>query len=204
MSRVIKATVFLLCLLPFLWVLYGTVAGELGPDPAETLMHITGEWSLRLLAATLLVSPLRHWTGRPGVMKYRRMLGLYAFFYATVHFGVFLQFYIGWTGAALAEELTERPFVSAGFAAWLIMLPMAITSTRAMRRRLGSTWITLHKQVYAAAVIACLHLLWQARSDIGEALVYIAVFALLLGWRVRRSWTRTDSASESTPGTAGN
>jgi len=179
--------VFLLCLLPFLWAVYGTLAGKLGPDPAEALMHLTGEWALRLLVLTLLASPLRSWTGWSRVMSFRRMLGLYAFFYACVHFAIFLQFYLGWTGAALAEELTERPYILAGFAAWLILLPLALTSTRRLRRRLGTLWGRLHKLVYAAAVIACLHLLWQARSDIGEALAYILVFALLLAWRVRRA-----------------
>jgi sulfoxide reductase heme-binding subunit YedZ len=197
MERTIRVGVFMACLLPFIWVVYGVVDNRLGPDPAEALMHITGEWSLRLLALTLLVSPLRVWTGKPWVIKLRRMLGLYAFFYACLHFGVFLQFYIGWTGAALAEELAERPYVSAGFAAWLIMLPLALTSTRGIRRRLGSLWTKLHKQVYSVAIIACLHLLWQARSDIGEAVVYILVFSLLLGWRVRRSWSETGKTGAS-------
>jgi len=187
MERVLRTGVFFLCLAPFLWAVYDTFAGKLGPDPAEALMQDTGEWALRLLALTLLISPLRRWTGWSRVMTLRRMLGLYAFFYASVHFVIFLQFYIGWTGSALAEELTERPYISAGFAAWLVLLPLALTSTRRMRRRLGALWVRLHNQVYAAAVIACLHLLWQARSDIGEALAYILVFALLLGWRIRRA-----------------
>jgi len=199
MERILRTGVFLLCLVPFLWALYATFAGRLGPDPAETLMHFTGAWSLRLLALTLLVSPLRVWTGWSRIMKLRRMLGLYAFFYACVHFGVFLQFYIGWTGAALAEEVAERPYVSAGFVAWLLMLPLALTSTRRMRRRLGALWTRLHKQVYAVAVIACLHLLWQARSDIGEALAYIVVFSLLLIWRVRRAVAGGAKAGATAP-----
>ncbi|MDB4476445.1 sulfoxide reductase heme-binding subunit YedZ, partial [bacterium] len=168
MERPVRASVFVLCALPFAWLLYGAVYGGLGPDPGEALMHSTGEWSLRMLAVTLLMSPLRVWTGKPWVIKLRRMLGLYAFFYATIHFTLFLQFYTGWAGAALLQELVERPYVSAGFAAWCIMLPLAITSTRGMRRRLGQRWIKLHRQIYVAAIIACIHLLWQARSDIGE------------------------------------
>jgi len=187
MERPVRATVFVLCALPFAWLFYRAVYGGLGPDPGEALMHATGEWSLRILAMTLVISPLRVWTGKPWVIKLRRMLGLYAFFYGTVHFTLFLQFYTGWTVATLLQELAERPYVSAGFAAWLIMLPLAITSTRSMRRRLGQRWITLHRQVYAAAIIACLHLLWQARSDIGEPLAYLLVFVLLLAWRVRRA-----------------
>lgn len=203
MERVIRGGVFVACLLPFFWIVYGVAGNRLGPDPGEALMHVTGEWALRILALTLLVSPLRVWTGKPWVIKLRRMLGLYTFFYACLHFGVFLQFYIGWTGAALAEELAERPYVSAGFGAWLIMLPLALTSTRGIRRRLGSLWAKLHKQVYSVAIIACLHVLWQARSDIGEAVVYILVFSLLLGWRVRRSLAAGKAGGPS-PGTAGN
>lgn len=187
MERVIRVAVFLLCLIPFGWLVYGAFNGGLGADPAETVMLETGEWALRFLALTLLASPLRAWTGSSIPFKLRRMLGLYSFFYASVHFVAFLQFYIGWTGAALAEELAERPYVLAGFAAWLVMLPLAATSTRAMQRRLRARWVQLHKLVYVAAIAACLHLLWQARSDVGEALVYIAVFAALLAWRVRRA-----------------
>lgn len=177
---------FVLCLLPFVWVLYASVVDRLGPDPAEALMHFTGEWSLRMLALTLLVSPLRTWTGWSVLMKMRRMLGLFAFFYCCIHFVSFLQFYTGWAPAALAEELVERPYITLGFGAWLLMLPLALTSTRAMQRRLGGNWRRLHGLVYPAAVLACLHLLWQARSDVGEALIYLVIFGLLLTWRLRR------------------
>ncbi|MEM9257606.1 MAG: protein-methionine-sulfoxide reductase heme-binding subunit MsrQ [Pseudomonadota bacterium] len=185
MERPLRVTVFVLCLVPFAWLLYAATAGGLGPDPAEAIMHDTGEWSLRLLALTLLISPLRSWTGWP-VLKLRRMLGLYAFFYACVHFLAFLQFFTGWTLPRLLQELAERPYITMGFLAWLLMLPLAITSTRGMQRRLKRNWARLHQLVYPAAVFACLHLFWQARSDIGQALVYIGVFAVLLAWRVHR------------------
>ena len=186
MERVIRGGVFTLALLPFIWVSYAAATGGLGPDPAEALMHVTGEWSLRLLALTLLVSPLRAWTGWSLLLKLRRMLGLYAFFYGCIHLLSFLQFYVGWTPAGLLEELVERPYITMGFMAWLLMLPLAITSTRGMQRRLRRNWLRLHRLVYPAAILACLHLLWQARSDIGEALFYIGIFVVLLGWRLRR------------------
>jgi sulfoxide reductase heme-binding subunit YedZ len=186
MERAIRGGVFILALLPFIWVVYAAATEGLGPDPAEALMHATGEWSLRLLALTLLVSPLRAWTGWSVLFKLRRMLGLYAFFYGCIHLLSFLQFFVGWTPAGLLEELVERPYITMGFAAWLLMLPLAITSTRGMQRRLRRNWQRLHRLVYPAAVLACLHLLWQARSDIGEALLYIGIFALLLGWRLQR------------------
>jgi sulfoxide reductase heme-binding subunit YedZ len=186
MERAIRGGIFTLALLPFIWVVYAAATGGLGPDPAEALMHFTGEWSLRLLALTLLVSPLRAWTGWSLLLKLRRMLGLYAFFYGCIHLLSFLQFFVGWTPAGLLEELVERPYITMGFAAWLLMLPLAITSTRGMQRRLRRNWQRLHRLVYPAAVLGCLHLLWQARSDIGEPLFYIGIFALLLGWRLKR------------------
>ena len=125
MERWTRSVVFVLCALPFLWVLYAAIAGGLGPDPAEALMHVTGEWALRLLALTLLMSPLRAWTGWTVLIKLRRMLGLYTFFYACIHFVTFLQFYIGWTAGRLLEELAERPYITLGFTAWLLMLPLA-------------------------------------------------------------------------------
>lgn len=118
------------------------------------------------------------------------MLGLYAFFYAVVHLLSFLQFFTGWSASAVGEELAERPYITAGFAALLLMVPLAATSTRRLQRRLGRNWRRLHRLVYGSAVLACVHLLWQSRSDIGEALAYILVIAVLLAWRLRRSTTQ--------------
>ncbi len=149
-------------------------------------MLFTGEWTLRLLAVTLLVSSLRAWTGWSQGMRLRRILGLFAFFYGCKHLCAFLQLYIGWDVAALCEELAERPSITLGFSAWLLMLPLAFTSTRYMQRRLRHNWQRMYRRIYPAAVLACLHLLWQVRSDVGEALLYIVVVAVLLGWRVMR------------------
>ena len=186
MERFIRVGVFTLCLLPFAWLVYGAATAGLGPDPAESIMHITGEWALRLLLLTLLASPLRQWFDWPVALKLRRMLGLYVFFYASVHLMSFCHFYIGWTAAALIEELAERPYITVGFAAWLLLLPLAVTSTRGMQRRLHRNWQRLHRLVYVVVVLVCCHILWQARSDIGEPLVYILLFAVLLAWRVKR------------------
>ena len=197
MSRLVKPVVFITCALPFLWLLYGVVAGGLGPDPAEAIMHVTGEWSLRLLALTLLMSVLRKWLGRSWPLRLRRMLGLYTFFYACVHMASFAHFYTGWTGAILLEELAERPYITVGFLAWLLMLPLAVTSTRWMQRKLGRNWLRLHRLVYLAAVMSCVHLVWQVRSDAAEALVYSLIFALLLAWRLK---TRIFSAGALSTG----
>jgi methionine sulfoxide reductase heme-binding subunit len=194
LGRLPRVGVFVLCLLPFLWLVFAAISDQMGPDPTKTAMLFTGKWSLRMLALTLLISPLRAWTGRSQLITLRRMLGLYAFFYACVHFLAFLQLYIGWVPAALAKELAKRPYITLGFSAWLLLLPLAITSTHAMQRRLRRNWQRLHRLVYPAAVLACLHLLWQARSDVGEALIYLAIFATLLLWRVRRRSVRQQRA----------
>ena len=185
MARLAKPVLFIGCALPFLWLLYGAVTAGLGPDPAEAIMHVTGEWSLRLLALTLFMSVLRKWLGRPWPLRLRRMLGLYTFFYACIHLTCFAHFYTGWTGTILLQELAERPYITMGFLAWVLMLPLAVTSTRQMQRRLGRTWVRLHRLVYPAAMLACIHLFWQIRSDATEALVYSLIFALLLAWRVK-------------------
>lgn len=195
MERAIRYGVFCLCIVPFVVLIYWVATDGLGPDPAEALMHITGEWSLRLLLLTLLVSPLRAWTGWSLLLKLRCMLGLYAFFYGCVHFLSFLQFFTGWAPGVLVEELVERPYITLGFAAWALMLPLALTSTRNMQRRLRANWVRLHRLVYPAVLLGCLHLLWQARSDIGEALVYLGVAAILLSWRLRRRHLRQDKAA---------
>lgn len=184
--RLLWWCLFTLGAVPLLWLCYRVVSGNAGPDPAELIMHISGEWGLRMLVLTLLVTPLRQWLGWSALLRYRRMLGLYTFFYACLHLLAFAHFYVGWTGAILVEELVERPYISVGALSLLLMLPLAVTSTRGMQRRLRRNWVRLHRLVYPAAILACLHLLWQARSDIGEALVYSAVLGFLLVWRLRR------------------
>ena len=182
---VLWVTVFVGLLTPFLLLLGRIASQSLGPDPAQALTHSTGEWTLRFLVLVLLARPLAQY-GYPFLFRFRRMLGNFAFLYASLHLLVFAQVYIGWSGEILAEELAERPYVLVGFSAWFLMLPLAITSTNGMRRRLGRNWKLLHRAVYAVAVLGTLHLLWLSRSDIGEAVIYGAVFAILLGWRAKR------------------
>ena len=157
---------------------------SLGPDPAEHLMHVTGEWVMRFLVLVLLATPLVRY-GWPRLARYRRMLGLYVWFYATLHLLVFAQVYIGWSGEQLVEELAERPYVLVGFLAWLILVPLGITSAHAIRKKMGRHWRQLHKLTYAVAVLGWLHLLWLSRSDVGDAVVYGVIFALLLVYRFR-------------------
>jgi sulfoxide reductase heme-binding subunit YedZ len=178
--------VFLACLVPFAALVNGVVSNSLGPDPAEHLMHVTGEWVMRLLVLVLLATPLaRH--GWPRLARYRRMLGLYVWFYATLHLLVFAQVFMGWSGEQLVEELVERPYVLVGFLAWLILVPLGITSAQVIRKKMGNYWRQLHKMTYAVAVLGWIHLLWLSRSDLGDAVIYGALLSLLLVYRAVRS-----------------
>ena len=179
-----RAAFFVLCLVPFLALTNAVITNSLGPDPAEHLMHVTGEWIMRFMVLVLAATPLARW-GWPRLARYRRMLGLYAWFYATLHLLVFAQVYIGWSGEILLEELAERPYVLVGFLAWLIFVPLGITSANSIRRRMGRNWRKLHRITYVVAVLGWLHLLWLSRSDVGEAVVYGVVFLVLFVLRIR-------------------
>lgn len=180
----LRLLVFLACLGPFALLVNGVVSNSLGPDPAEHLMHITGEWVMRFMVLVLLATPLaRH--GWPRLARYRRMLGLYVWFYATVHLLVFAQVFIGWSGDQLVRELVDRPYVLVGFLAWLILVPLGITSVQTIRKRMGRYWRQLHKLTYVVAVLGWLHLFWLSRSDVGNAVLYGVIFGLLLLYRIR-------------------
>ena len=183
LNRLWWTLVFGLALGPFLFIVYGVLGNTLGPDPAEVLMHQTGEWAIRLLVLVLTARPLARW-GWPALFRYRRMLGLFMFFYATLHLLVFAQVYVGWSLEILLEELLERPYVMVGFAGWVFLVPLALTSTDGMRRRLRQRWRQLHQLVYVVAVLGVLHVLWLSRSDIGDAVLYGFLLGGLLCWRL--------------------
>ena len=178
-----------LCLAPLGVMSYQLMSGQFDPDPAKRLMQGTGEWALRGLAITLLATPLAGYGWR-SLFQYRRMIGLAVFLYVSLHLLLFSQVYVGWELALLLEELNERPYVLVGFAAWCMLMPLAMTSFNSARRRLGRRWRQLHRLIYPATILAWFHLFWLSRSDVGEALAYGAVFLALLGWRLRRSLAR--------------
>ena len=180
----IRVTVFLACLLPFLALARAVATNSLGPDPAEHLMHVTGEWVMRFLVLVLLATPLARY-GWPRLARYRRMLGLYVWFYATLHLLVFAQVYIGWSGEQLIVELAERPYVLVGFLAWLILVPLGITSASIIRKKMGRHWRQFHKLTYVVAIMGWLHLVWLSRSDVGDAVIYGALFSVVLFYRLR-------------------
>jgi sulfoxide reductase heme-binding subunit YedZ len=176
-------------LAPLAALALGAARGELGANPVETITHGTGQWALRLLLATLAVTPLRRLAGWSFAAPWRRSLGLLAFGYATLHFATFLALDLGLDLSALGEEVAERPYVTLGFAAFLLLAPLAVTSTRGWQRRLGRRWLTLHRAVYAAALLAVLHFVWLVKADLAEPLAYAAALAVLFAarWVPRRA-----------------
>ena len=186
--RIAHLALIALGLLPLAALALGAARGALAANPVETITHTTGQWALRLLLATLAVTPLRRLAGWSFVAPWRRSLGLLAFLYATLHFATFLALDLGFDLSALGEEVAERPYVTLGFTAFVLLAPLAVTSTRGWQRRLGRRWLTLHRAVYAAAVLGVLHFVWLVKADLAEPLVYAALLAALLAarWLPRR------------------
>ncbi len=188
-----KPVVFLLCAIPLLSMAAGAFEWggfSLGANPIETLLHKCGEWGLNFLFITLMVSPLRWVTGWVWVMRFRRMLGLFGFFYIALHFIVYFWLDQSLSLDAVIEDVIERPYITVGFAGLLGLLPLAATSTRAMMRRLGRNWQKLHRLIYPIAILGVWHFWWQVKQDITEPLIYAAVLAGLLGARWWRSKAR--------------
>jgi sulfoxide reductase heme-binding subunit YedZ len=182
--RAIHGLVVACGFLPFGILVVGAFGDRLGANPVEAITHTTGEWALRFLVATLAVTPLRRLFSWRFLAPYRRSLGLLCFFYAALHFGTYLILDLGLDPSILLEDVLERPYVSAGFTAFVLLVPLAVTSTRGMARRLGRHWKTLHRLVYLAAVCAVVHFLWLVKADLREPLVYASVLGLLLALRV--------------------
>jgi sulfoxide reductase heme-binding subunit YedZ len=181
-----KPLLFVVCALPFAWLLYGAFANTLGPNPAEALIRGTGDWTLRFLCITLAVTPLRVMTKQPALARFRRMLGLFAFFYAVLHFLSYGWLDMGFDLDAIVRDIPKRPFALVGFLALLLMLPLAATSFNRAIKALGpKRWQTLHKLVYAVVLLGLLHFFWMraSKNDLAEVGIYAGVIALLLGWR---------------------
>jgi sulfoxide reductase heme-binding subunit YedZ len=183
-----KTLAHLAALLPLAMIVRDALGDALGADPVATLTHRTGDWALRMLLACLAMTPLRRGLGAPWPIRFRRLLGLYAFFYATLHLGVYLVLDLQGYWAQVLEDIVKRPFVTAGAATLLMLLPLALTSTRGWMRRLGSRWGRLHRLVYVAAATGVLHFWWGVKADIREPALYAAILAGLLGVRVAWWW----------------
>lgn len=195
--RLTKPVIFIACCLPALRLVLGALglAGvDLGANPVEMIQDTLGVWGLRLLLLTLAVTPLRWWTGLGWLLRYRRMLGLFAFFYILLHFLVYAGLDLRLDLAHLGEDLAKRPFILLGFLGLCLLLPLAITSTRGWMRRLGRRWQTLHRLIYAAAILGVWHYYWQVKLDAFDPTLYALVLALLLGVRAVRAWRRRAAA----------
>lgn len=180
---VIKPVLFTVCLVPFIALVIGAVNNTLGTNPVETMTHETGEWTLRFLLLTLMITPLRRLSGKSWLIKLRRMLGLYAFFYACLHFITYIWFdhYFDWV--EIIKDIPKRPFITVGFSAFVLLIPLAVTSNNKMMRRLKKNWVKLHRLVYVIAVLGVLHFLWLVKADTLEPLIYAGILLILLGYR---------------------
>jgi methionine sulfoxide reductase heme-binding subunit len=188
--RIIKPALFLVCLLPalsVLWRAFGLGGSHLGTNPVEEIQDTFGQWGLRLLLITLCVTPLRDWFNAAWLIQLRRMLGNYAFFYVLLHFLTWLILDQGLYWDGILDDIARRPFITIGFTALLMLVPLAVTSTNAMMRRLGRRWKTLHRLVYVIVLLGIWHYYWQVKADVREPLIYLSIALVLLGWRV---WTR--------------
>ena len=197
--RFAKPLVFALCLAPFAWLVFRSFTGRLTANPIEDITLTTGIWALRFLVITLAITPLRRITGWNRVIQYRRMLGLFAFFYAVLHLVIYVTDVIAVEGtltlAPVLKDVWKRPFITAGIVAFLAMVPLAITSTRGWIRRLGRRWQLLHRLIYLSAIAAAVHYLWKVKVMVGSPVNYAMLVALLLVFRVAWAWRRRPAAA---------
>ena len=188
--------------LPLVWLVYAGFSGNLGGDPQTKLMHDLGWWGLLFLLLSLSITPLRRVSGVNLLIKFRRMLGLYSFFYLSLHLVTYFAFYLEFRWFELGKEIIERPYITVGFLAWLLMIPLTITSTKKLQRRLGRKWASLHKLVYSIAALGLVHYVWQSKSDLNEPLIYVTWGFILMIFRVKNwrrflNWRGTSSSIEN-------
>lgn len=171
-----------------MWDVARTGSDALGADPVAEIEHRLGLWALRFLVLVLAITPLRQLTGWNRLARFRRMIGLYAFAYASLHFAAYLGLDLRGYWTQVFEDIAKRPYITVGFLAWLLLVPLAVTSTSGWIRRLGRNWARLHMLVYPVAVLAVLHFWWLVKSDLREPALYAALVAALLGYRIRKRW----------------
>ncbi len=193
-SKWTKVAIFVICLIPFAGLLWRFITGNLGINPVETLQHGTGDWTLRFLVFTLCITPLRKLLKLPDLIRFRRMLGLFAFFYVCLHFLTYLGPDQSFDLAGMWKDVAKRPYITVGFTAFVLLIPLAITSTTGWIRRLGGKrWQMLHRSIYCAAVLGVIHYYWLVKSDVREPVFYGALVAILLLWRLGSWFSRRKS-----------
>ena len=193
----LKPAIFVACLLPLARLVagaFGLAGVSLGANPVETILETCGKWTLNLLLITLCVTPLRELTRVNALIRVRRMLGLFAFTYAALHFTTYLVLDLRLDFDNLAGDIAKRPYITIGFTALLLLIPLAVTSTNRMMRKLGRRWQKLHRLVYVVAILGVWHYYWQVKADVREPLIYAAILAVLLGYRAWKSARRTRSS----------
>jgi sulfoxide reductase heme-binding subunit YedZ len=182
--KLAKAAVFTVSLAPLAWLLWGFFNNKLGGNPVEYITHSTGDWTMRFLLLTLAITPLRKLSNQQYLLRFRRMLGLYAFFYGCLHFTTYIWLDQSFDLASMTKDIFKRPFITAGFAAFAALIPLALTSTKAMIARLGGkNWQMLHRLIYFSAVAGVVHYWWLVKSDIRQPLLYGVLVAILLSFR---------------------
>ena len=193
-----KPILFLLALLPFSWLLYGAATNQLGANPAEHLIRATGDWTLRFFCLTLAITPLRVITGTAALARFRRIVGLFVYFYAVLHLLSYSWFDMGFDVADIVKDIIKRPFILVGFSGFLLLTPLAATSFNRVVKAMGAKrWQMLHKLVYLIAGLALLHFFWMrsGKNDFAEVAVYAVILGLLLGWRVVQFWKKMRSSA---------
>lgn len=193
----LKPLAFFCCLIPFGQLAFRAYTHDLGVNPIETITRFTGSWSLFILLASLAVTPLRRVTGWNDLVKFRRMLGLFAFFYATLHFLTYIVLDHYFDIAAIGKDILKRPYITVGFSAFILLIPLAMTSTSGMIRRLGKRWQQLHSLVYLIAILGVVHFYLLVKSDITRPAQYGLVLALLLGYRLYHRWSAAPASHRS-------
>lgn len=178
-----KPVVFLLCLTPLLWIAWDALNSNLGANPVEKMTHRSGDWALRFLLITLAITPLRQLFNWPGLVRLRRLFGLFTFFYVCIHFSIYIVFDHFFDLNDILEDIIKRPYITLGFSAFVLLIPLAVTSTNKMITRLGRNWKKLHQLVYVIATLGVLHYLSLVKADVLEPFIYGGILLLLLGFR---------------------
>ena len=194
-----KPTLFVLCLLPFAWLFYSALTNQLGANPAEALIRSTGDWTLRFVCIVLAVTPLRSITNTPQVARFRRMLGLFVYFYVVIHLLSYSWFDMSFDVADIAKDIAKRPFILVGFLAFLLLTPLAATSFNAAIKFMGAKrWQLLHKLLYAISGLGLLHFFWMraGKNNFAEVFVYAAIIASLLGWRAHQYFKKKRTVAQ--------
>jgi len=196
-----KVSVFLICLLPLAALVWRAIHHGLTANPIEFITHSTGDWTLRFLCMTLAITPLRKIFRQPNVIRFRRMLGLFAFFYGCLHFTTYIWFDKFFDLAEMGKDIAKRPYITLGFTAFVLLIPLAITSTASWIRRLGGRrWQLLHRLIYVSAVAGVIHYYWLVKSAVLRPLIYAVIVAVLLLWRFGdKLWPRSDTVLELPP-----